>query len=117
LQDVDAWLRMLTRCDAAFVEEELTVRWHHAGTATETFGGTAALDQMWVLSDLIHSQDLGMPLRLRALGLWGKALARCPKTLLASPRGLRLTRARSFAAQARHLCVGKSLAFEVETRA
>jgi hypothetical protein len=117
LQDIDAWLRMLTRCDAAFIEEELTVRWHHGGTATEAFGGTAALDQMWVLSDLIHSQDLGMALRLRALGLWCKAFARCPKTVLMTPRGLRLTRANSIAAQARHLCVGKPLAFEVDTHA
>jgi hypothetical protein len=117
LQDIDAWLRMLTRCDAAFIEEELTVRWHHAGTATETFGGTATLDQMWVLSDLIHSQGLDVPLRLRALGLWWKAFARYPKTVLSTPRGLRLTRARSFAAQTRHLCIGKSLVFEAETRA
>jgi hypothetical protein len=115
LQDIDAWLRMLSRCDAAFIEEELTVRWHHAGAATETFGGTAMLDQMWVLSDLIHSQDLGVPLRLRALGLWWKAFARCPTTVLTTPRGLRLMRAKGFAAQIRQLCAGKPLVFEVET--
>lgn len=114
LQDIDAWLRMLTRCDAAFIEEELTVRWHHAGTATDAFAGTETLDQMWVLSDLIHSRDLGLSLRLRALGLWGKALARCPKTMLASPRGLRLTRARGFAVQTGHLCLGRSLAFKAD---
>jgi hypothetical protein len=106
---------MLTRCDAAFVEEALTVRWHHAGTATETFGGTATLDQMWVLSDLVHSQDLGVPLRLRALGLWCKAFARFPKTVLATPRGLRLTRVMGFAAQMRHLCAGKPIVFEAGT--
>jgi hypothetical protein len=117
LQDIDAWLRMLTRCDAAFMEDELTVRWHHAGSATETFGGTAVLDQMWVLSNLIHSQQLGVPLRLRALGLWGKAFARCPKTVLATPRGRRLTRAKTIAAQTKHLCIGKSPVFEAQTRA
>lgn len=112
LQDIDAWLRMLTCCDAAFIDEELTVRWHHAGTATETFGGTAALDQMWVLYDLIRSKDLCMPLRLRALGLWSKALARSPKTVLATPHGQRVARAKSFAAHARHLCARNALPFE-----
>ena len=115
LQDIDAWLRILTRSDAAFLDEELTVRWHRAGTATETFGGTATLDQMWVLSDLVHCQDLGMPLRLRALGLWWKAFARWPKTLLATPPGFRLARVTAFAVQTRHLCFGKSLVFEAET--
>jgi glycosyltransferase involved in cell wall biosynthesis len=115
LQDIDAWLRMLTCCDAAFIDEELTVRWHHAGTATETFGGTAALDQMWVLCDLIRSKDLGMPLRLRALWLWSKALARSPMTVLATPSGQRVTRARSFAAHTRHLFATKTLPFEWDT--
>jgi Glycosyl transferase family 2 len=115
LQDIDAWLRVLTRCNAAFVNEELAVRWHHAGTATEAFDGTAALDQMWVLSDLIHSRELSAPLRLRALGLWSKAIVRCPKTVLATPRGLRVSRARGFVAQSRHLCAPKPLVFEGET--
>lgn len=114
LQDIDAWLRLLTLCDAAFIDEELTVRWHHAGTATETFGGTAMLDQMWVLSGLIHSHDLGMPMRLLALRLWWKAFIRCPKPVLASPRNLRLTRAKGFVTQTRHLCAGKPLVFGVE---
>ena len=112
LQDIDAWLRMLTCCDAAFIDEELTVRWHHAGTATETFGGTAALDQMWVLYDLIRSKDLCMSLRLRALGLWSRALARSPKTVLETPRGQRVARAKSFAAHTRHLCARRTLPFE-----
>ncbi len=111
LQDVDAWLRMLTRSDAAFVEKELTVRWHHAGTATETFAGTATLDQMWVLADLISSQDLAAPLRLRALKLWTKALARCPKAILATPRGQRVAQAKNLATQTVWLCTGKPLVF------
>jgi glycosyltransferase involved in cell wall biosynthesis len=115
LQDIDAWLRMLTVCDAAFIDEELTVRWHHAGTATEAFGGTAALDQMWVLYDLIRSADLGMPLRVHALRLWCKALARSPKTVLATPRGRRVARAKSFAAHTRHLCARNTLPFEWDT--
>ena len=115
LQDIDAWLRMLTCCDAAFIEEELTVRWHHAGTATETFGGTAALDQMWVLHDLIRSKDLDMSLRVRALRLWCKALARSPKTVLTTPRGQRIARAKSFAAHTRHLCARNTLASEWDT--
>ena len=111
LQDVDAWLRMLTRSDAAFIDEELTVRWHHAGNATETFSGTAMLDQMWVLADLIRSHELDAPLRLRALGLWSKALARCPKTVLTAPRGQRVVRAKSFAAHTSWLCTGEPLVF------
>jgi hypothetical protein len=114
LQDIDTWLRMLTHCDAAFIDEELTVRWHHAGTATDTFSGTAALDQMWVLSGLIRS-DLHASLRLHALRLWCMGLARCPATVLATPRGRRLSQARSFAAHIRHLCSTKSPAFKANT--
>jgi hypothetical protein len=106
---------MLTVCDAAFIDEELTVRWHHAGTATEAFGGTAALDQMWVLYDLIRSRDLDMPLRVHALRLWCKALARSPKTVLATARGQRVARAKSFAAHTRHLCARNTLPFEWDT--
>ena len=79
LQDVDAWMRVLSRCDAAFVDEELSVRWHHAGSATDEFAGSTNLDKMWVLSDLIRSDELDAALRLRALALWLKALAHSPR--------------------------------------
>lgn len=111
LQDIDAWLRMLTRSDAGFLEEELTVRWHHAGTATETFAGTTTLDHMWVLADLISSRDLAAPLRLRALKLWIKALARCPKAILATPRGQRVAHAKGLATHTFWLCTWKPLVF------
>ena len=67
LSDIDTWLRVLCRSEAAFVEEELSVRWHHAGSATDQFVGTTTLDKLWVLSSLIRSDALGSALRLWAL--------------------------------------------------
>ena len=100
LMDVNAWLRVLCRSDAAFVEEELTVRWHHAGSETDVHTGTHTFDRMWVLTDLVRSDALSPSLRLRALMLCLKAGARGPKALLETPRGLRAARAMSFATHA-----------------
>ena len=88
LQDIDAWLRVLSRSDAYFffVDEELAVRWHHAGSATDAFGGSPTLDKMWVLSDLIRSNELGWALRLRALSLWLNTVALDCKAMFNAPQ-------------------------------
>jgi glycosyltransferase involved in cell wall biosynthesis len=114
LQDIDAWMRVLSRCDAAFFEEELAVRWHHSGSATDDFAGSATLDKLWVLSDLIHSPELGRAVRVRALGLWLRAFARCPQPIFEAPRVERWAQVRSFTAQARYLAAGRPLRFPVD---
>ena len=100
LQDIDAWLRVLTRYDAAFVDEELTVRWHHDGSATDAYAGTAAVDQMWVLSDLFHNSELATSLRLHAFRLWARTLLRSPYSIVRAPRGQRADRSAGLAAAA-----------------
>ena len=112
LQDIDAWLRVLSRSDAAFVDEELAVRWHHAGSATDAFAGSPTLDKMWVLSDLIRSDELGWALRLRALSAWLHTVARHSKAVLDTPRSQRVKRAKSFATNVRYVAAGPPLRFE-----
>ena len=112
LSDIDAWLRVLSRSDAAFIDEELAVRWHHAGSATDQFAGSPTLDKMWVLSDLIRSDELGWALRLRALSVWLKTLARSSKAMLDAPRSQRVKRVKSFAANVRYVATGQRLRFE-----
>ena len=109
LSDIDTWLRVLSRSDAAFVEEELSVRWHHAGSATDQFAGTATLDKMWVLSSLIRADELGSALRLRALAMWLRTLAGLSKAMLETPRAERAVRTRSFAANLRYVATGRRL--------
>jgi glycosyltransferase involved in cell wall biosynthesis len=107
LSDIDTWLRILCRSEAAFVEDELSVRWHHAGSATDQFAGTTTLDKMWVLSSLMRSDALGSALRLRALGMWVRTLAGFPKSMLATPRGQRAKRGKNFAANLRYVATGR----------
>jgi hypothetical protein len=77
LSDIDLWLRVLCRSDAAFVEDELTVRWHHdAGSQTGAYKATYPLNLMWVLTSLVQSGALSPRLGLRALTLCLKAGAR-----------------------------------------
>jgi glycosyltransferase involved in cell wall biosynthesis len=109
LSDVDTWLRILTRSDAAFVEEELSVRWHHAGSATDQFAGTAVLDKMWVLSGLIRAEDLDSTLRLRSLAMWLGTLARLSKAMFDTPPAERAKQTRSFAANLRYVATGRRL--------
>jgi cellulose synthase/poly-beta-1,6-N-acetylglucosamine synthase-like glycosyltransferase len=113
LSDIDLWLRVLCRSDAAFVEDELTVRWHHdAGSQTGAYKTTYPLNLMWVLTSLVQSDALSPRLRLRALTHWLKAGARVPKVLLETPRGLRARSAMSFVTQAGYLALGRRLEFE-----
>lgn len=114
LQDIDAWLRVLTRSDAAFVDEELAVRWHHAGSQTDMHQGRATLEKLWVLTDLIRSDQLSRALQLKAFGLWLKAFARAPWEILDTPAGQRGTRMTNFAAQGWYLGSGKRLSFGVD---
>ena len=112
LQDIDAWLRVLIRSDAAFVDDELSVRWHHAGSATDDFAGTPSLDKMWVLTGIICSGELSYPLRLRAARLWSIALARSVKETLCASPGHRLTPLQGCARNVRYVATGQRLRFE-----
>ena len=112
LSDIDTWLRVLCRCEAAFVEKELSVRWHHAGSATDQFAGTTTLDKLWVLSSLVRSDALGSALRLRAFALWLRTLKALPKLILNTPRDLRSRSVHSFFANLRYVGTGRRLRLE-----
>jgi glycosyltransferase involved in cell wall biosynthesis len=112
LSDIDTWLRVLCRSEAAFVEEELSVRWHHAGSATDQFVGTTTLDKLWVLSSLIRSDALGSALRLWAFAIWLRTLAALPKAIIQTPRGLRSRRFESFTANLRYVGTGRRIRLE-----
>jgi glycosyltransferase involved in cell wall biosynthesis len=109
LSDIDTWLRVLCRSEAAFVEKELSVRWHHAGSATDQFAGTTTLDKLWVLSSLIRSDALGLALRLWALAIWLRTLASLPKAMLQTPRALRPKRLASLRANLRYVGTGRRI--------
>jgi glycosyltransferase involved in cell wall biosynthesis len=112
MADIDTWLRVLIRSDAAFVDDELTVRWHHADSATDVFAGSEILDNMWMLSHLITSAELGSVLRLRALALWLKDLARSSKEVLDAPTDQRTERLKRCARNVRYVATGQRLQFE-----
>jgi glycosyltransferase involved in cell wall biosynthesis len=117
LQDVDAWMRVLSRCDAAFVDDELAVRWHHSGSATDDFAGSATLDKLWVLSDIFRTYELGRAVRARALSLWLKTFVGCPAVVFQAPRDQRCQLVKSFTAQTRYLAAGQRLRFPVYANA
>ncbi|GCE36406.1 Glycosyltransferase PglI [Rhodococcus wratislaviensis] len=103
LQDIDAWLRLLARSDAAWIDEALSVRWHHSNTYTaqhETTGA-ASLDHLWLLSGLARNTDLAGAVRVRASGLWTRAILGNSRAILSGPRALRVTRFRQLVAHVR----------------
>lgn len=89
LSDIDAWLRILVSTDAAFVDEELSVRWHHPGSQTARNLQTPALDRMWVMTSLIQSPELDRGLRRKAWVVWLKSLSHAPGDILRIPGGHR----------------------------
>jgi GT2 family glycosyltransferase len=94
LTDMDAWLRVLSRSNAAWVGEALSVRWHHAGSQTDANQkpGSALIDQMWVTSSIARNAALARSIRARALGLWMKCLLRSSAELVSAPKAQRSVR-------------------------
>jgi glycosyltransferase involved in cell wall biosynthesis len=112
LSDIDTWLRVLCRSEAAFVEKELSVRWHHAGSATDQFAGTTTLDKLWVLSSLVRSDALSSALRLWAFTLWLRTLVAYPKMIVRTPRELRAKRFEGLTANLRYVGTGRRIRLE-----
>lgn len=106
LQDIDAWLRILARADAAWVDEELTVRWHHDNsfTAHHDTTRTGSLDHLWLLSGLAHNTDLDAKVRLRALTLWARGTLGIARTTLSFPKEQRTNRFHQLGEHIRAVC-------------
>jgi glycosyltransferase involved in cell wall biosynthesis len=109
LMDIDAWLRVLARSDAAWIHEPLSVRWHHAGSMTDLHQspGAGLIAHMWVTSALALNTDLERSIRMRAFALWTKALMRASAALVTA-RNDRATRFRKLSAHIRNVGSRKS---------
>ncbi|SDE15827.1 glycosyltransferase family 2 protein [Rhodococcus tukisamuensis] len=70
--DIELWLRILARSDAAWVDSELSVRVQNEGTLTALFAKNdeAWLDRLWTLSGLARNRDLERRIRIKARRQW-----------------------------------------------
>lgn len=110
LMEIDAWLRILARSDAAFVDEELTARWHHLGAETysaNTGGMSALFSHLWMVAGLMQNKDLDRSVRLAATRLWGKAVARTCKDLQHLPKNERHPHSKRLRAHIREVTAGR----------
>lgn len=92
--DMELWLRILARSDAAWVDLELSVRSHHEETLTALYASTdeAWLDRLWVLSGLAHNRDLERRIRVKVRLQWiVDVLKKCGRAQLA-PSEIRRTK-------------------------
>ena len=84
LMDIDVWLRVLARSDAAWINEAISVRCHHAGSVADLHHspGAGLLNYMWLTSRLALNTDLERSLRMRAVALWARSLMRASAALV-----------------------------------
>jgi glycosyltransferase involved in cell wall biosynthesis len=92
--DIELWLRVLARSDAAWVDEELSVRRHNEETLTANYfqNDSAWLDRLWVLSELARNRDLERRLRVRARRQWVVTAAKKVVRATQAPREVRASR-------------------------
>ena len=94
--DMELWLRVLARSNAAWVDSELSVRTQHSENLSALLESTDAawLDRGWILLMLARNRDLDRKIRMKAGRQWiVAAIKNCVHAQLA-PRGFRRTRFR-----------------------
>lgn len=94
--DMEMWLRILARSNAAWVDLELTVRNQHTENLSALYESTDAawLDRGWILSMLARNHDLDRQIRMKAGRQWiVAAIKNCVHAQLA-PRDFRRARFR-----------------------
>jgi glycosyltransferase involved in cell wall biosynthesis len=94
--DMELWLRVLARSNAAWVDSELSVRTQHSENLSALLETTdeAWLDRGWILNTLARNPDLDRHTRMKAGRQWiVAAIKNCGHAQLA-PRGLRRTKYR-----------------------
>ncbi len=101
--DMELWLRILARADAAWVDSELSVRTQNDETLTEDYArlDDAWLDRPWMLSALARNHDLERRIRFRARRQWIVTILRRGVRAQLSARGIRQTRNRQLARHVR----------------
>jgi glycosyltransferase involved in cell wall biosynthesis len=107
LGDMEAWIRVLSESDAAWVDTELAIRWHHDDSVTGAHfhNGSASqllplfvwLDLAWLAASVAKNKKLDHKLRNAARCLWVRVMAKAAKTIVVSspvPRRDRLSELR-----------------------
>jgi glycosyltransferase involved in cell wall biosynthesis len=92
--DMEMWLRILARSNAAWVDLELTVRNQHAENLSALYESTdeAWLDRIWILSELAHNRDLERRIRIKARRQWIVAVLKKGVRAQLAPSDVRRTK-------------------------
>jgi len=92
--DMELWLRILSRFDAAWVDAELSVRVQHEDTLTAHYEDTdeAWLDRLWILTGLAHDRNLDRRTRFKAWQQWTVAVLKKIVRSQQAARGMRRAR-------------------------
>ncbi|WP_157890521.1 glycosyltransferase family 2 protein [Mycolicibacterium goodii] len=92
--DMDLWIRILARYDAAWVDKELTLRTENDEMLTAGYARAdeAWMDRLWILSGIARNGDLDRRIRLKARLQWVDAVLRRGARVQLSPRDIRRTR-------------------------
>jgi hypothetical protein len=101
--DIDLWLRILARSDAAWVDQELAVRVQHADTLTSLYSQTdeAWLDREWTLAGLARNKDVDPRVRRTVRRQWLVAIAKKSVRATLTPGSARLTKFRQLGTHVR----------------
>jgi glycosyltransferase involved in cell wall biosynthesis len=101
--DMELWLRILARSDAAWVDSELSVRTMNAQSLTADYArnNDAWLDRPWMLSALARNHDLERRIRTKAWRQWIVTILRRGLRAQLSPSDIRRTRNRQLARHVR----------------
>ena len=86
LTDMEAWIRVLSESDAAWVDTELSIRWQHDDSVTgvNRHNGRAWLDSAWLAAGVAKNNKLDHKLRNAARCLWLREMAKAAKTVVVS---------------------------------
>ena len=92
--DMELWLRILARSDAAWVDLELTVRNQHPENLTALYESTdeAWLDRVRILSELARNRDLERRIRIKARRQWIVAVLKKGVRAQLAPSDVRRTK-------------------------
>lgn len=108
--DMELWLRILARYDAAWVDAELSVRVQHEDTLTALYEDTdeAWLDRPWILAALAHDRHLDPGIRSKAWRQWVVAALKKAVRAQQAPGDLRRTKYKQLSRHVRESLVWDS---------
>lgn len=94
--DMDLWIRILARYDAAWIDTELSLRTENDAMLTAGYSRAdeAWMDRLWILSGITHNGDIDRRVRMKARLQWIDALLRRGLRVQLLPRSIRRSRNR-----------------------